>query len=206
MTAAPTRSGAGSRRRSVGAAQDSVRWLGHSNAGLGGSRRLRQQRDNAFVSDAARVRSPGKFARRRAAPDLTCIKQMASGVCYPVISQETGKMPGWFRGRSIRVWLVAALFLFAQALAARPLEMEVCSHDFSQASRFGNAHGEQAPDQNHAARVQCCQPACAVCLGILPAFDSALTCRDPALPQPALLPVHDGVSIPPILAPPKHIL
>jgi len=115
-------------------------------------------------------------------------------------------MRGRMTLRSLWVCLLATFASFALTASAAPYTMTSCEPATMHADASHARYGEHDADRNHRPLSQCCQAACAVCIGILPTSLAAASEHGIPFVTAAFLPTLDGVSVAPILAPPKRIL
>jgi hypothetical protein len=108
--------------------------------------------------------------------------------------------------RGLSVCLMAALVSLALGVSAAPYAMTNCEPATTHADASHARHGEHDSGRHHGPVSQCCQAACAACIGILPPSLEAWSGHSTPAVTAALLPALYGVSIPPILAPPKRNL
>lgn len=115
-------------------------------------------------------------------------------------------MRGRMTLRGLWVCLFAAFVSFALTVSAAPYAMTSCEPAAAHADASHAQDGSHDSDHHHGPLSQCCHAACAVCTGILPPSLAAPFEHGTSSVTAALLPTLDGVSVPPILAPPKRIL
>jgi hypothetical protein len=107
--------------------------------------------------------------------------------------------------RGLWVCILAAVLSLALTSSAAPHAMTSCEPAAAHTDTSHAGHSNHDSDRQHGLLSQCCQAACAFCVAILPPSLPVLEHGAPSVTA-ALVPTPDGVSVPPILAPPKRIL
>ena len=115
-------------------------------------------------------------------------------------------MGGRMTLRGFWVCLLAACISYALPLSAASHQMTSCDRSVTHADAHRADRGDHDSAHHREALLQCCQAVCSACIAVLPPSLAAPLQRGMPSAEAALLPILDGVSVPPILAPPKRLL